>query len=46
MAPSPMMQHTGLPGRASAAATACDVPAPSMPNLKVEMTVFGTVTWW
>jgi hypothetical protein len=28
------------------AATACEVPAPSMPNLKVEITVLGTVTRW
>ena len=46
IAPSPMMQHTGLPGRATAAPIACATPAPSMPKWNVDSSVFGTRTWW
>ena len=42
MAPSPMMHTTSRPGSATAAPSACATPAPSIPNLKVDSSVFGT----
>ena len=35
-APSPMMQHTGVSGSATAAPMAWPMPAPSMPILNVD----------
>lgn len=41
MAPSPVMQKTCRSGKAACAASACEVPAPSIPIFGVVRTVLG-----